>query len=326
MLISYEKAFALRDNPFRPTQILEGVKNFSMMQELDSRPLRIHKEPKLFSLYCEKAGPFESLVHEFQDRIAQEGYRINPPSAGFNPFIFLIVGSKGTGKTTLANTMIHHLEQCKSNNLKWHVKDPWSNKEFSSSGDQIAEIDKLQAELCRETQEGDYCCILIDNLVEGAEVRALEMFDELGKDRIVFLFLLTSDLQISKKFTCNSKHQLLPFVTRQLTPDDAIAFAKCRIDFYRRQSELSFLGNYNLFPFDADDIRDAVKSGAIKEDEEGKITIRMLGVVLNNCIAYRMRELDETFDISKLSDDDITNNVIRLVDYYKRIVDKRKVV
>ena len=78
MLLSYEKAFALRDNPFRPTMPLEGVKNYAMMQQLDSLPLRIHMEPKLFRLYCEKAGPFESHIGEFQELIAEAGYRINP--------------------------------------------------------------------------------------------------------------------------------------------------------------------------------------------------------------------------------------------------------
>jgi hypothetical protein len=325
MNYNYDKAFALRDNPFRPRKALKGVKNISAMKDLDSLPLRVHKEPKLLALYCKKAGPFKSLLDQFKERIEQDGYCAKPPSIGINPIIFLIEGPQGTGKTTLANAMIYRIQKCSPNNIKWRVIDPWPDKEFLSNNEQIAEIVKLNDKLgAEEIIEGENWCILIDGLIAGAETKALEMYRELCQDRTVFLFLLTADPKIRKDYSFNSRYQLNPLITRQLTPDDAVAFTKCRINFYREKSKLPFLGNNSLFPFDSDDIRDAVKSGAIKGNEEGKITIRVLGVVLSKCINYRMKELSNDFDIYTLVDDDIAGNIIHLADYYKKVVSDMK--
>jgi replication-associated recombination protein RarA len=195
MPVSYENAFALRDNPFGPTRLLEGITKPSVMQSLESLPLRSHLEPKLLALYCGQAGPFDQHLSFFQHLIATAGYNADPPSAGLKSLIFLIKGYQGTGKTTIANAMVHWLKKCKPvGSGEWHVFDPWPLKEFSSSREQIAEIDVLQNKIDQETSTGDYCCVLIDNLVSGADVRALDMFSKLIEDRIVFLFLLTRSL------------------------------------------------------------------------------------------------------------------------------------
>ena len=317
MLRNYEKAFGLRENPFKPSRI-EGVEKIVMTKDLHTSPLKIHEEPKLISMYCPHAGPFHSLFEKFKNMITLEGYEINPSCAGNSCFIFLIMGSEGTGKTTLASMMMHHLKQCKEKK-EWIVHDPWAEKIFNSSIDQMAEIDKMERWIKDKTNANDYCCLLIDNLIYGAEARVFDLYDKFG-DRIMFLFLITSDPKLYEHFSLNSRHQVITLQTRPLTADDAVAFVKCRIETFRKTG-LLFTSDFGLFPFDADDIRNAVMSGVIK-DKRGTITLRMLGVLLHKCIIYRMQELDENFDISTMSNNDVKNNIIHVIEYYNKIVQK----
>ena len=102
---SHEKAFALRDNPFRPMRRIPGVTRVAFLASLETRPLRMDIEPALRHLYVPKLGLSDRHEAEFQHVIrSQGGYR--PGSAGFQSFIFLISGYQGTGKTTLASAMI----------------------------------------------------------------------------------------------------------------------------------------------------------------------------------------------------------------------------
>ncbi len=103
--MSYERAFALRDNPFGPTRPLSGIKNPALMQMLESRPLMVDVEPILFELYCLTCGPFEKHISEFKGLIATAGYA-DRTSIGLSSFIFLILGHKGTGKTSLVHAMV----------------------------------------------------------------------------------------------------------------------------------------------------------------------------------------------------------------------------
>lgn len=66
MAISYETAFALRDNPFRPTPELPSMIRKTLISEVDSRPLTIHREPTLEPLFSFEAGPFGEYFARFE--------------------------------------------------------------------------------------------------------------------------------------------------------------------------------------------------------------------------------------------------------------------
>ena len=72
----------------------------------------------------------------------------------------------------------------------WHPFELEQTHEFSAQK-QIAEIDLLQKKILEgSTEAGDYCYVLIENLIAGAELRMLDFFDSVTKaDRVMFLFL-----------------------------------------------------------------------------------------------------------------------------------------
>lgn len=325
MILKYSNFFALSDNPFGPTKPLSKISKISVMRTLQSYPLRIYEEPKLLKLYCSQAGPFEQHTKRFLDKISLLSYNIDPPSAGFESLIFLISGYKGTGKTTLVNFMIHCLKKCKSDEInEWHIFER-QLKESSSSNDQIAEIDKLKEKIIEETSADDYCCVMLDNLVADAEVTALDLYDKLfDSERIVFLFLITSDLQILSKERNNSRHQITRFKMRELTSHDAVEFVKHRIKIFR-DSKLPSLSNYQFFPFDEVDIKESVESGLLRGNGngEGRITLRQFNVILHNSLDNRINELKERnadFDIAQMPQNSLSNYIIKLVEYYQRMV------
>lgn len=325
MTLKYSNFFALSDNPFGPTKPLPEISKSSVMRTLQRHPLRIYEEPKLIKLYCSQAGPFEQHTKRFLEEISLFNYNIDPPSAGFESLIFLISGYKGTGKTTLAHFMIHCLKKCElDEGNKWHIFEQ-QLKESSSSSDQIAEIDKLKEKIDGETSAEDYCCVMLDNLVAGAEVTALDLYDKLFEsERIVFLFLVTSDLQILSKERNNSRHQITRFKMRELTSHDAVEFVKHRIKFFR-EPKLPSLGNYQFFPFDEVDIKESVESGLLRGNGngEGRITLRQFNVILHKSLNNRINELKEVnadFDIAHLPQNNVSNYIIKLVEYYQRMV------
>ncbi len=183
-------------------------------------------------------------------------------------------------------------------------------------------IEKLKGEIIAKAAPGSYCCIILDNLLVGAEMRALELFDDLLEaNYIVFLFLLTGELSLLNKALTNSRHDLHRFTTRDLTSRDALAFVKHRVELFR-EPKLPFLEDSPLFPFDEDDIREAVESGLIRADQNGVglVTLRQLNVILSRILIRRLQELQANFNIATLSQDGIREHVLRLAEYYEKMV------
>ena len=72
----------------------------------------------------------------------------------------------------------------------------------------------------------------------------LDFFDSVTKaDRVMFLFLLSSDRKILAYSKSNSLHQIHHFATRPLTSSDAVAFVSERIQSFRTDSRPQFLLN-----------------------------------------------------------------------------------
>jgi len=113
-------------------------------------------------------------VAKFLGTISRFGYDPEHAELGSEPFIFLIKGSIGSGKTTLANVMVHHLKRANPKGDQLVIFDPWVDERFDIHTKQEAEIEKLEKRILDQMSQGKYCCVLIDNLVAGAEERAFQ--------------------------------------------------------------------------------------------------------------------------------------------------------
>jgi hypothetical protein len=312
---SYSQAFALNDNPFSPTKRLENVPldNAPLMTALVSQPLRIHKERALLELYCREAGPYGQLLQHFKNELNLEGFDDNPPSVGNFSYIFLIRGPQGTGKTSLANVMIDYVKRCTpAGEAPWQVYDEWPNHEFNDANEQIGMLQSLKAKIINDAPARS--CILVDNLIKGAETATFQIWDQLRSQRMVFFFLVTSDLDLIKQPLDNSKFDIKDFSTRALLPDEAVAFVRHRLHYYRPKAPSS-LANHPLFPFDEYDIREKVAPKAALNAatiDNSMITLRQFGQTLNKALRGRMMILDSDYDVAKSLPNAIEKQIIAL--------------
>ena len=196
--------------------------------------------------------------------------------------------------------------------------------------EQIDGINKLCEDgLKKNSQRGDYWCILIDNLLEGGELAALNLFNEMiNDDCIVFLFLMTSDVDFLDQPRDNSRHEIKRYETRPLDPEDAVEFVKHRIIGFRDDRRKDPAGNI-LFPFDDQDIRQAVTSGNLAQNGlgPGRVTIRQLNKVLADILAFRLSSLrqdyGDDFDIVHVSEHELSSHVIQVAEEYRELLRNR---
>lgn len=277
-MTKYEEAFFLRDNPFCPAKPLAGISSPLLMSNLSTQPLRIHMDEALMSLYCADVG--KANLDQFRESVSHDGY--DPPGIGSTPFLSLILGPQGTGKTTLANAMVHHLKQCAPNAPgKWRVYDPWADREFDQSEQQVETMARLQAQVLNETTDKDYLCVLLDNLKSGAEQAAFNLYGELYRSRIVFVFLLSSDPPLLKKSWDNVRFGPAIYQTSALQPDIAVGYIKHRVNTYRVEDCRVPLSP-DIYPFDSKDIETSIKTKSIGElgQVQGIVTLRTLNTTL----------------------------------------------
>ncbi len=319
MPLSYQDAFSLADNPFYPRrQALLGVQDPVVMQTLVSRPLRVHEEKALLALYSEDAGPFKEHVERFLSTISQFGYDPKKEELCSEPFIFLIKGSIGSGKTTLANVMVYHLKRANPAGDRLVVFDPWPEERFDIFTKQETEIGKLETQILDQLSKGKYCCVMVDNLVAGAEEKAFQLYARLIKTNLTFLFLISGDADIRGKSYLNTQFKIYPFDTKELTEETAMRFVQHRINFYRHL-KLPALANHSIFPFAEDNIRKAVAAKQLGDT----ITIRTLNVILDGCLTYRLDQLSKeqpTFTIQTLLEPEVPNHVIDVIATYRKLL------
>ncbi len=286
----FQDAFGLRENPFCPTSPLPGIKNPLSMANLKTRPMQVRREHALDALYCEDVcaeclGRFASLAGD-------GGYE--PPQIGVLPLLVVILGSQGTGKTTLANRMVRHLQECAPPTRAWQVFDSWADMQFNSPEQQIAKIAELRDQVLAGTKEGDYCCVLVDNLVSGAEGAAMGLYLQLlTNNRVASVFAMSSDLQLISKPWDNMIAGPEVYRTSELDPDTAVRYVRKRISAYRIKDAV-IPAEHELLPFQADVIVAAVTrsgfdaAGAL----DGIISLRQLNSTL--CRVLRNARDDAT--------------------------------
>jgi hypothetical protein len=334
MAYDYGKAFALRDNPFSPLELLEGLKKKIWQSDLATNPLLVDLEPVLERLYSPDAGPFGTYVENFQKFARRNGYRDKPlpPKVGNSSFIFSIFGNEGTGKTTLAQVITSWLKQCKPKEGHWNVFHEWSLTRIEDLDKQIKRIDELQEQVKRDVTPESYCCIVVDNLGAGALTRALEMYDQLINNWVVFLFLLSNDSELFPALSNNGRRTITPFRMRPLSANWAVGFVERRISEFRikfgePEVKPSWLKTYPLFPFFEADIRSAFDSNDVLGFVTGDtVSLRQFGGILNGILTERLEELDDDFDIMGVPEEQIDEHLLSLTSAYKRLVENKRLV
>ena len=331
MAFDYGNAFALLDNPFSPLGPLAGVKRKSLQNNLANNPLLINLEPALEPLYSQDAGLFGTYLENFQKFARRAGYREKPPPprVGNSSFIFSIYGTEGTGKTTFAQILVSWLKQCKPGDSNWSVHDEWSLARIAEPAKQIERIDALQKKIQIDVSKNSYCCIVVDNIGPGVLTRALEMYDQLLCNWIVFLFLLSKESELFPALSNGGKRTIIPFRMRPLSANWAVAFVKHRINLFRDMTvKAPWMKTYPLFPFDEDDIRSAFDSNAILGliSEEDTVSLQQFSVILSGMLAERLDALDDDFNITVVPENDIQGHLLRLSTEYKRLVENKRLV
>ena len=96
---------------------------------------------------------------------------------------------------------------------------------------------------------------------------------------------------------------------------------KHRIDFFRVKPPAVDLQAYPLFPFDENDVKEAVETGVLAKPGEGAaVTIRQLSVVLHKAISDKRIGLSDDFDIAKVSSGNLPQQIIRLAPTFAKMV------
>jgi len=308
----YQRLFGLRDNPFNPTQLPTGGATKSPMAMLATGPLLLHHDPLLEQLYSPKAGPFEKIDQDFLTLLELDNYTIDPPAAGKQSHIVMIMGSDGTGKTTLASSLIRWVTSCTpSSGGGWYVEMAWPLQYYASSAAQRDALKNARAQI--DDRSPEYLCLFADNFLADVEYDLLNMFDELVANRVVFLFMIPHPAYTDYHIL-DENHLIHPYNTRELSPDEAALFVNDRITSYRVTTPS--IASYPLFPFDETNLRESVIAGDITAGTtSGKITIRQLNKILNNVMRERAKGLlstNKTFDISVAPATEIDRHVIDL--------------
>jgi hypothetical protein len=266
-------------------------------------------------LYCPSSGPFDNNMRRFQSLMMGYNFATDPPTLGVEPFIFHIRGPVGSGKTTLANVMMHWIQKCRpESEPEWHrAFGPWKGAEDLLLEEQQNRIKFLEQTIEVESDEGDYCFVVIDNVLEGAIRNALNMYERLKEQRIVFMFLLSSHEPLLHKDWSNEPHDVQIFDTTGLTPEQALIFTKYRIDYYRVLHDLAVFEAFEIYPFRLEDISEAVS--ALEETPHSKraVTIRMLNEALHNAIAAKRVNMGDQFNIANVSKDEATEYMISVI-------------
>lgn len=272
--MTYEETFSLRDNPFCPRKALSGVPPV-LMANLSLSPLRIRQAPPLLNLYSRNIGTSQCMKN-FLDVLNENEYSDDPASLGTQSFVFVIRGSEGTGKTTLANWMAYHLSRCTPNSDTWKFYEEGVD-EILSAQEQREAIYALRNKILLETTEENYVGITIDNLAADALQDALNLIGALTSKRVFAAFLISSDPILLKKTWDNVRFAPIVYETNELSPDLAAAYVRERITLYRAEGLQAPASPF--FPFDENNIRESLESV-----ERRIVTLRQLNKTLCNAL------------------------------------------
>lgn len=322
---TYRTAFGLVDNPFGPKKPFKGVNGF-LMKHLEINPLRLDNDEGLMKLYVSDAGPFDLRYNEYCTKLQGENYSHNPApgdlAVGINSFIFFIHGAVGTGKSTLMNLMIRWLKLCQPPNGAWLPFKAQFNLK-ATDAQQNSELAKLKDTIEKKAQAGDYCYAVIDNLTEGSAQNAFDLYNYFEERLQLSLFVTTSDSALRQNTWDNWPLPILPYETSELGPDEAVAFVRSRVRLFRDPKAIQALGNRDLFPFDEQNIRDAVKTKTVAYNPGTKIiTIRQFGQSLTGILEKWLLQAPEPFNGGNPTTAELDDATIDLIAVSKELIEK----
>jgi hypothetical protein len=295
---TYKKAFGLRDNPFSPKQQFPGVRSQVLMKSIFVNPIRLDDDDGLYPLYVGGAGPFAAHYGEYEEKLAGENYLEDSgdgvPSVGNNTFVFIVRGPKGTGKTTLMNLMLRHLKRCKPPESEWvPFKAQFGNS--LSEVDQSKALDDVKNLIMGKSP--DYCYLILDNLVDGVSQKAFDLYQEFEDRRQFIMFITTHDAKMRERTWENWGIPIIPYQTSELSPDNAVAFIRSRVQLFRDDKTKHFFEGNELFPFNEKNIREAVETKSVAYDPTAKlITIRQFSQSLSIILEKQMPHAPDLYD------------------------------
>lgn len=103
----------------------------------------------------------------------------------------------------------------------WQVEEVLLKSTSQTVTEQIEKLKALEAKV--GTAKAAYLCVLIDDLLAEAYPYAVELYDNLRNDSVVFLVFTSCDPKMSEQID-KTLHNVQRFGIAPLTPDDAIAY------------------------------------------------------------------------------------------------------
>jgi hypothetical protein len=294
-------AFALRDNPFNPAY---AVPSLPLFANLAVRPLVVHKAAELRAYYVDEAGPFAQHLKDFRKKLRFRGIRESPPSRRGDSGVVLVAGPRGTGKTSLASTMIALLKGIQpAGEPPWCTFDSGIEQETDSQdlSQFRQQIELLKATIEKGSVDNDYCCVLVDNVTADTLSAALSVYDAFQGRRFIHLFLTTNDPRLSGSEPLNSARPIVKYVTSTLAADQAVIYVEKRIEHFRdpRLAVLVENAELHLYPYDASNIRASVATLGTHQDAAGAITLRVFNQYLDRHLRAKLESFGDGYDIQK---------------------------
>lgn len=314
----YKEAFGLSDNPFGPRRRL-GAVPAPLTADLEKKPLFLHKNNELETLYCDKIPSFRDACDHMGTILDAAGYEEADPGNGVASYLIVVEGDRGAGKTTLASRLIQLM-------LKRYPKgEPARGAEevlLNSSRETVTEqVDRLK-ELEIPGVPAAYRCVLIDDLLADAYPFAEVLYDKLIAASPVFMVLTSWDPRMSEQIE-KTLHTVRRFPISPLTADDAIAYVRLRYNRFRIPTA-NGLNAEPLFPFDEQDIRMAVSVKVLPGvANTGPVNLRLVGSVLSALLDNRLNDIRAAtpeFDVKGLPHAELTNMKIKVAQAYETVV------
>ena len=231
-------------------------------------------------------------------------------------FAFLVCGEQGTGKSTLVNNLVRWLRQ-------YEVEGGWNEYRYPPEPPDPQANQGLHdylAEKLNTVGDGGYCCLVIDSLTPSIKDEAIRIYEEYIGSRMLVMFMITDDLELLRENRENDRIDLSRFRTKPLTPEQAFAFARRRIDQFRVGRLRPILADYPLFPFTEEDIlqevagnRDGGQSG------RGPITLRSFATILHKALADSWPARRDDPGLETLTPDQLASKIIKPAQAYARL-------
>jgi hypothetical protein len=314
----FARPFGLTDNPFAPMRLphLNGIRpsvqNRLLLSNLHKQPLRLDKDSALDCLFVPEAGKFGRYQQEFQDMLELAGYGEDPVETA-QQFAFLVCGEQGTGKSTLVNMLVRWLRQCR-------VLGEWNEHRYPPEPTDPQANHGLHDYLAgklNDVSDGGYCCLVIDSLTASNKDEAIRIYEEYSGSRVLVMFMITDDLELLQEARDNDRIDLKRFRMEPLTPEQALAFARRRIDQFRVDRLRPSLADYPLFPFTEEDILQEV---AGKRDGSGSgrgpITLRSFATILQKTLMESWSARRDDPGLETLTPDQLASRIIRPAQAY----------